>query len=437
MHFVFYVHILRCLALFISLLSFTCHLAQCLLLKEYERKTDIPDWMTGGHWQYLSWYISLGLSLAGSLIVICLNSKFTTNKVNSHNYKIGDGKRQNKYYSVDKCIGSVSLLPVLSSVITATIFDSGVSEEPWTNGYYKPKQQERTGLLTSCYIQFDSAQDPFYPLLYQRCMLSDSTWICAILLCIIWLGLVSFVIYGTRNTLQSSTIKTKEDVLNRPAVAFQEPAWGRYIPDPPSSLYSSTTQLGNQRLLVPTSILTHEKHIEFYAAASREFYYNKEKDKRMSYEDRRHSIPVLSLPTIDLYGQTASLFDDFHSSTKGAMAKYNTYDKKPYENISSSSVDDYGIQQKKTAHFRKSITSFGLSSSYYNSDKEVKSEDNRNTTPPLLLLERNKRNEEEESSTAKTHSSSSSVSDLLENNESETSSTVTTGTPLYNKFSKK
>jgi hypothetical protein len=49
----------------------------------------------------------------------------------------------------------------------------------------------------------------------------------------------------------------------RPTIV-KEPKWGRYIPDPPSSIYSATTLCNRLGLLTPSSILTREKHSEFY-----------------------------------------------------------------------------------------------------------------------------------------------------------------------------
>ncbi|KAI7905530.1 uncharacterized protein BX663DRAFT_583630 [Cokeromyces recurvatus] len=322
MRIIIYVHILRYLAFIISLISFSCHLAQCILLQEYIEKTEIPNWMTAGHWQYLS----------------CTLFSYKHDKKQQQQQQ---QQRQNQSYSLDKCIGSLSFLLILSSVITAVIFDSGVTEEPWTNDSYK-LEEPRIGLLTSCYTLFDSNHDLLYPLLYKRCILSDSTWICAILLCINWLSLVGFVIYQTLSEERRIKKTINKRVFNRPTEAttttapFQELAWGRYIPDLPNSLYSSTTHFGNHRLLVPTSILTYKKHVEFYASAARELCYDKEKDIKISLDEeedddeeeekrRKNYIPAISLPTFELCSQTTSLFDDFHYLTKDIQYDQNKY----------------------------------------------------------------------------------------------------------------
>lgn len=97
-----------------------------------------------------------------------------------------------------------------------------------------------------------------YQRIRDRCMLNDCTWIFAILLCIIWNCLVIFVMFASRKKRSAMT----KDVI-QPAVG-EELKWGRYIPDPPSSIYSATT-LGNRSgLLIPSSTLTREKHSEFY-----------------------------------------------------------------------------------------------------------------------------------------------------------------------------
>jgi hypothetical protein len=96
-------------------------------------------------------------------------------------------------------------------------------------------------------------------------MLSDTTWICAIFLCINWAILVGFVIFISKkdNNSRSSRVAVAKDAV-QPAVVAEEPKWGRYIPDPPSSIYSATT-LGNRSgLLTPSSTLTRDKHSEFY-----------------------------------------------------------------------------------------------------------------------------------------------------------------------------
>lgn len=70
MQIIWYIHTVRFLAFFISLITFVCHLTQCILLNSYQeqvifvlssvmfilliqiaKKTGIPDWITAGHWQ--------------------------------------------------------------------------------------------------------------------------------------------------------------------------------------------------------------------------------------------------------------------------------------------------------------------------------------------------------------------------------------------------
>ncbi|CAO0796144.1 unnamed protein product [Mucor circinelloides] len=311
MRFIWYIHVLRFLVLFISLIAFICHVSQCLLLNAYREKTGIPDWLTAGHWQYLTWYISLCLSLAGSS-AICLNATWF--------------KRPTRYF-LDKCIGSLVILPILASIITATLFES---IEPWTDGHVKV---ERSGLLNSCYL-LDSNRDKFYPMLYQRCMLSDTTWICAIFLCINWAILVGFVMFVTKKCNGKSTSSTVAVAKNTIRPAAEEPKWGRYIPDPPSSIYSATT-LGNRSgLLTPSSTLTRDKHSEFYYNCA----YNRE------------SMP--SLPPSSSYREYSSdylLKGGDYLSTKSS----DFYDNYTTSNSKSSSAYYYGERSPSSSYYYK------------------------------------------------------------------------------------
>ncbi|CAO3629308.1 unnamed protein product [Mucor hiemalis] len=127
-----------------------------------------------------------------------------------------------------------AILPLIVSLITALAIDK---LEPWTNGLVQMEERSTSALVSSCAL-FDSTKDKFYPLLYQRCLLNDWTWILCILLCIFW---------ALEQTAKNGTLQEKQR-------RAEEPKWGRYIPDRPASVYSVTT-LGNRSgLITPTSI---------------------------------------------------------------------------------------------------------------------------------------------------------------------------------------
>ncbi|KAI8080127.1 uncharacterized protein B0P05DRAFT_77583 [Gilbertella persicaria] len=165
--------------------------------------------------------------------------------------------RRSKTYSIDKCVGLICILPILISVIAAITPNSF---EPWTQNYVQFKRS--TGFVTSCSM-FDSTQDSTYSLLYQRCLLNDFVLMCAILLCFIWTILTSIAI---RASLQEKKERVRKN-QTLPAFLSQEPNWGRYIPDPPSSIYSAST-IGYSGLLIPSTTLTEKKHKEFFCSAS-------------------------------------------------------------------------------------------------------------------------------------------------------------------------
>lgn len=97
--------------------------------------------------QYLLWFISLSLSLAGSF-TLCLSACYLNRP---------------KEYTWDKWIGSLVVLPVFVSIITAMTFDSF---EPWTNGLLK-LDRSPSAFVKSCSI-FNASRDKFHPFLYQR-----------------------------------------------------------------------------------------------------------------------------------------------------------------------------------------------------------------------------------------------------------------------------
>ncbi|KAI7891895.1 uncharacterized protein EV154DRAFT_551213 [Mucor mucedo] len=277
MQIIWYIHTVRFLAFFISLITFVCHLAQCILLSSYQEQTGISDWITAGHWQYLLWFISLGLSLAGSF-TLCLNAYYYNRP---------------KRYLLDKCIGLLALLLLLTSIIIIVSMDSS---EPWTNNNSSPI--ERSSLMSSCSL-FDSSRDKFYPLLYQRCMLSDSIWILSILLCIVWTSVVLFAMMGLS--------QKKKETAKNPIQPAQEPNWGRYIPHPPASIYSATT-LGNRSgLLTPSFVKQYSYNnrsmpstIQQYKEEKEEYFDDDEDEDDESYSARdyyHYSPPSISSST--------------------------------------------------------------------------------------------------------------------------------------------
>lgn len=166
-----------------------------------------------------------------------------------------------------------------------------------------------------------------------RCMLSDTTWICAIFLCINWAILVAFVMFVTKKCNdKSASSKVAAVAKNTIRPAAEEPKWGRYIPDPPSSIYSATT-LGNRSgLLTPSSTLTRDKHSEFY--------YN------CAY---RESIP--SLPSSSPYREYSSdylLKGGDYLSTKSS----DFYDNAT-SNSKSSSAYYYGERSPSSSYYYK------------------------------------------------------------------------------------
>ncbi|KAI8645107.1 hypothetical protein BD408DRAFT_400555 [Parasitella parasitica] len=277
-----------------------------------------------------------------------------------------------------------------ASIITDTLFES---IEPWTDGHVKV---ERYGLLNSCYL-LDSTRDKFYPMLYQRCMLSDTTWICAIFLCINWAVLVGFVIFISKKSISSKVAVAKDE--NRPGKA-EEPKWGRYIPDPPSSIYSATTVGNRSGLLTPSSTLTKEKHNEFYSNCA---YY-------------RDSIP--SLPSSSPYKEYSSDYllkgGDYLSS--------KSYDYNG--NSKSSSTYYYGGRSPSSSYYYKNNNeryhdNSGKRGEYYDDYEEENLEgpDRFNSLKPLRV------------NTA--YNAPSSPTDK------EPDSAATLATPLYSKFSNK
>ncbi|KAI7851557.1 hypothetical protein BDC45DRAFT_538312 [Circinella umbellata] len=211
MRIVHLINTVRFLVLTVSLIAFICHIIQCILLSEYQSKTKIPTWTSAGHWQYFLWYIGLSISTISGVFV-CTNA--------------GCCKRGYRQQS-DRYLGILNALPLLISLLT-DIFVGG--PEPWTAGTVS-FDRPHTKLFQSCVVLDSQSVDQQYPLLYQRCLLSDGTWLGAAVACVLWIMLACLVIWAKNPTIKSNSVSVA------PA---KEPKWGRYIPEPPPSLRSCT-----------------------------------------------------------------------------------------------------------------------------------------------------------------------------------------------------
>jgi hypothetical protein len=168
---------------------------------------------------------------------------------------------------------------------------------------------------------------------FDRCILSDLTWIFSIVICITWTALVILAMIAFSQ-------KKKET-----AKRIIQPAQERYIPDPPASIYSATT-LGNRSGLLTSSFV-----------------------KQYNYNNR--SVPSLpSLPsTIDCYKEEKTSSDyDYYKSTR---------DYKSPPSVSSSTY--YTIPTKLTLDFEYQYTSTATSSPMTPSSSEP--ETNVSSTP--------------------------------------------------------
>lgn len=305
-----YVQALRFITFFLSLIAFLCHAAHVVLLNKYQEKSGIPDWMGAGHWQYLLWFITLGLSLVGGLAV-CLSACYYNRPT---------------LYSFDRRIAIFSLLPLFVSLITALAIDK---LEPWTNGLVKVEERSASALVSSCAL-FDSTKDKYYPLLYQRCLLNDWTSILCILLCIFWamlVGIAMFALSKEKKREQTAKNGTSREKQRR----AEEPKWGRYIPDRPASVYSVTT-LGNRSgLITPTSI-----------KYGNSFYYGD-----------NSSVPSLPPSKKDRYYDHYDNDDEdddyYYSSKKDYYSSYRQKSSSPYSPTSPTASNDYKLSSPTSA----------------------------------------------------------------------------------------
>ncbi|KAI8970421.1 hypothetical protein BDF20DRAFT_838781 [Mycotypha africana] len=184
-----HINILRVFILAFSLIGLACHSAQCALLSAYEDQAKIPGWFQSGHWQYLAWFITFCLSLV-SAFIICINATYC---------KHGHGVK------ADKTLGGVNLA---SLAVTITINTFLNDQEPWTNGIIEFTQPTR-GLNFHCTL-LDESHDATYPLLFQRCVLIDCTYVIAVITGHFWMFLIVFAHFFTRKE-QKFTAKSQKN----------------------------------------------------------------------------------------------------------------------------------------------------------------------------------------------------------------------------------
>ncbi|KAI8061700.1 hypothetical protein BC940DRAFT_336786 [Gongronella butleri] len=194
------INVLRWTTFFGSLGAFGCHMLQCILLLKYQQLAEIDNWLQAGHWQYLTWFIVLGLSMLCSLAILVLAFYFDLSTM----------------VKTDKILAAFNVIPLLTSIVTTILFDNN---EPWSGGKVATKRPLVVDLFEYC-AQLDSAVDAFHPLLFQRCLLSDLTWLLACVLCVLWISLLIMASTLPR-ALTAATV-----------LPSHEPAWGRYVPDP-------------------------------------------------------------------------------------------------------------------------------------------------------------------------------------------------------------
>ncbi|KAI9321361.1 hypothetical protein BX666DRAFT_968658 [Dichotomocladium elegans] len=268
-----------------SLIAFICHIAQCALLDVFQQQTTLPSWTEAGHWQYLVWYIALSISMLSGALV-CARACCC--------------KRAHLVQG-DRFLGFINFFTLLAAILAALITGS---PEPWTAGYVKVSRP-MWSFITSCSgdgtfsaagvagssvstIKLESS------FLYERCVLSDSTWLGAALALLCWVLLVCFA------------------VLYRPASSvaadlFKEPKWGRYIPEPPPSLRSASIQI------VPPPPPHHLRHSVLYNSYV----------QPQSIE----SFDSQSISTTLSYGKRASWqwYHDEYSNTAGGYTYHHRY----------------------------------------------------------------------------------------------------------------
>ncbi|KAI9020926.1 hypothetical protein CLU79DRAFT_888049 [Phycomyces nitens] len=161
-----FVNLLRLSIFITSLVALGFHTSQCMLLSMYQEKANIPSWLESGHWQYLTWFIFLSFSFL-SATAVCM-----------HAFCCGRAD----IFRGDRTLGLTNSVPLLGMIMAATFVDS---QEPWTNNTVVFKYPSR-GFILYCYM-LDAEHDMYYPLLYQRCLLLNGTYLAGGLLCLLWI----------------------------------------------------------------------------------------------------------------------------------------------------------------------------------------------------------------------------------------------------------
>ncbi|KAL0098255.1 hypothetical protein J3Q64DRAFT_1818376 [Phycomyces blakesleeanus] len=198
-----FVNLLRLSTFITSLVALGFHTSQCMLLSMYQEKANIPSWLESGHWQYLTWFIFLSFSFL-SATAVCM-----------HAFCCGRAD----IFRGDRTLGLTNGVPLVGMIMAATFVDT---QEPWTNNTIEFKYPSR-GFITYCYT-LDAEHDMYYPLLYQRCLLLNGTYVAGAFLSVLWITL----------SLTSVLARTK-----RPQQIASLPMSRRHISD---SIYSHTTE---------------------------------------------------------------------------------------------------------------------------------------------------------------------------------------------------
>ncbi|KAI8048150.1 uncharacterized protein B0P05DRAFT_564697 [Gilbertella persicaria] len=159
----------RYLTLSCSLVGLASHFAQCTLFSVYQSQTGVPSWFTAGHWQYLASYVAYGLSIA-SAFMICIHATCC---------------KRGHIVRGDKLLGIANTIVLAGAVVINTFTDT---QEPWTHGIVEFKVPAK-GFITFCSL-LDQEHDATYPLLFQRCLLFNCTYIFLVAVCALWILLV-------------------------------------------------------------------------------------------------------------------------------------------------------------------------------------------------------------------------------------------------------
>lgn len=209
--------------------------------------------------------------------------------------------------------------------------------------------------------------------IHDRCLLNNSTCALAILLCIIWIILTCANIYYVSSQRKNNSILASKNAIH-PAV--KEPVWGRYIPDPPSSIYSATIVDNRSGLLTPSSVLTRDKHTEFYSSVYKEkssyssrssetdYYDDYSKYYNKPYSSKRSSVYYYGGDSYSVGKRSSN--DDNDDKTRDApllrvSTQFLTQHSPP--SLDSATTTGTPLYEKFSS---KSVTTFDSPSSRYN-----------------------------------------------------------------------